>query len=362
MDLLDSLQRLAGMLPRLKDTIQTEEATKNALVMPVLQALGYNVFDPFEVVPEYTADVGTKKNEKVDYVLMRDGSPSVLIECKALSAELGINHASQLYRYFACTSARLAILTNGQYWQFYTDIDSPNVMDGKPFFEFNLAAVDSRRVAELKKISKEHFDVSNILNNAASLKYKQQIRTLFSRELESPSEDFVRLFAKQVYDGVLTTEKRSMFTQLVGSAFKEWVNAQLSEKLQTALDGVTPAAAPSDAQPTTVEPTPESATLEDKNDGIVTTAEEIEGYHIVRAILSQLVDPDRVTMRDTKSYCGILLDDNNRKPLCRFYFTASRSVLVLVDKERNEERIELTKISDIGKYADKLIEYAKLYL
>lgn len=361
MDLLDSLQRLASMLPRLKDTIQTEEATKNALVMPVLQALGYNVFDPFEVVPEYTADVGTKKNEKVDYVLMRDGVPSVLIECKTLGAELGINHASQLYRYFACTSARLAVLTNGQYWQFYTDIDAPNVMDDKPFFEFNLAAVDARRVAELKKISKEHFDVSNILNNAASLKYKQQIRTLFSRELDAPSEDFVRLFAKQVYDGVLTTEKRGMFTQLVGAAFKEWVNAQISEKLQTALDGVTPAA-PSDAQSTAAEPAPEPTPTEDKNDGIVTTPEEIEGYHIVRAILSQLIAPERITMRDTKSYCGILLDDNNRKPLCRFNFTTNQTTLILVDKERNEEKISLSKVSDIGKHAVKLLEYAKLYL
>ena len=362
MDLLDSLSRLANQLPRLAETLQTEEATKNALVMPMLQALGYNVFDPFEVMPEYTADVGTKKNEKVDYVLMKDGEPAVLIECKALGAELSLKHASQLYRYFACSSAHIAILTNGQYWQFYTDIDEPNKMDDKPFFEFNLAAVDALRVAELKKISKEHFNLDNILDNAASLKYKAHIRASLSKELEAPSEEFVRLFAKQVYDGILTAEKRTFFTQLVGAAFKEWLNDQISKKLQIALDGFSPTIG-MDSQPSAAPAPDQGSEPEDiKDDGIVTTPEEIEGYHIVRAILSQILDPERVELRDTKSYCGILLDHNNRKPLCRFYFTPKQKYMTLLDKERNEEKIVLQNVSDIGKYADKLIEYAKIYL
>ena len=136
MDLIDTLTALSNRIPKVLKTIQTEEATKNALIMPFIQALGYNVFDPFEVAPEYTADVGTKKNEKVDYVIMREDRPCILIECKSSSTNLNINHASQLFRYFGVTEARFAILTNGIDYKFFTDIEAPNKMDERPFSNF----------------------------------------------------------------------------------------------------------------------------------------------------------------------------------------------------------------------------------
>ncbi|MBE6409837.1 MAG: type I restriction enzyme HsdR N-terminal domain-containing protein [Akkermansia sp.] len=364
MDIIDALSQLASRLPRLKETVQTEEGTKNALIMPVLQALGYNVFDPFEVVPEYTSDVGTKKGEKVDYVIMKDGKPAILIECKALNASLNINHASQLYRYFACTEARFAILTNGVEYQFYTDIEAPNKMDDRPFFEFTLEDIDSRKVTELKKFSKSMFELENILSNASELKYKKQIRHLLTQELESPSEEFVRLFAKQVYGGTLTQERRAQFTTLVSQAFREWVNNRVSERLQNALDGVSPNEE-NRLVPTVVSSVPasEEAADETKEDGgIVTTEEELEAYHIVRAILSQVVEPKRIFLKDTRSYCGVLLDHNVRKPLCRFLFNNKQTTLILLDKERNEKRINLESIVDIYKSAEDLIEYAKIYL
>lgn len=368
MDIIDSLSQLATRLPKLRESVQTEEATKNALIMPVLQALGYNVFDPFEVVPEYTSDVGTKKGEKVDYVIMKDGKPAILIECKAINTTLNINHASQLYRYFSCTEARFAILTNGVEYQFYTDIEAPNKMDDRPFFEFSLEDMDARKVAEIKKFSKSMFDLENILSNASELKYKKQIRHLFSKELESPSEEFVRHFAKQVYGGMLTPDRRAQFATLVGQAFREWLNNRISEKLQNALDGVNPGtsidtpavlpAAPSAQSP--VEPAPSNTTKDD--DGIETTEEEKEAYHIVRAILSQVVDPKRVFLKDTRSYCGVLLDYNVRKPLCRFLFNNKQKSLILLDKERNEKRLSLENVVDIYLHAADLIEYAKIYL
>lgn len=361
MDIIDSLSQLASRLPRLRETVQTEEATKNALVMPFLQALGYNVFDPFEVVPEYTSDVGTKKGEKVDYVIMKDGAPAILIECKAINTSLSINHASQLYRYFACTDARFAILTNGVEYKFFTDIEAPNKMDDRPFFEFSLEDVDARKVAEVKKFSKSMFDLDNILSNASELKYKKQIRHLFSKELESPSEEFVRLFAKQVYGGMLTPDRRAQFTTLVSQAFREWLNNRISERLQSALDGVSPEVVETVVPVAAPAPVQEEAP-EPEDDGIVTTEDELEAYHIVRAILSQLVDPKRIFLKDTRSYCNVLLDHNVRKPLCRFYFKNSKKTLTLLDKERNEKNIILENVVDIYKYSDDLVEYAKLYL
>lgn len=363
MDIIDSLSQLASRLPLLRETIQTEEATKNALVLPFLAALGYNVFDPFEVVPEYTADVGTKKGEKVDYAIKKDGRLVILIECKSITAPLDLNHASQLYRYFACTEARFAILTNGVEYKFYTDIEAPNKMDDRPFFEFSLEGLDQRKVNEIKKFSKALFNLENILSNASELKYKKQIRHLLSQELESPSEDFVRLFAKQVYEGILTPERKAQFTALVSQAFREWLNNRISERLQNAIDGVAPTTAASDAAITTQEEsTPQGEQRAKEDDGIVTTEEEQEGFRIVRAILAQIVDPKRVFLKDTRSYCGVLLDYNVRKPLCRFLFTNKQTTLILVDKERNEKKIPLEGVIDIYKHADELIEYAKMYL
>lgn len=364
MDLIDTLNTLSSRIPKLLESIQTEEATKNALVMPFIQALGYNVFDPFEVIPEFTADVGTKKNEKVDYVIVRDEKPCILIECKSAGTSLNINHASQLFRYFGVTDARFAILTNGIQYQFFTDIEAPNKMDERPFFEFSMLQLDQKVVNEVKKFAKKLYDEDNILSNASELKYKKQIRNCFSQELDSPSEEFVRLFAKRVYSGVLTTERKDQFTQLVGQAFREWVNTLLNERLQNALDSTSSMSLQDRGNLLTSspEPTPQEEEQITRDNGVVTTEDELEGFRIVRAILARIIDPARIYLRDTKSYCGVLLDDNNRKPLCRFLFTPHQLTLILLDRERHEERIKLESLVDLYKHADQMLSHAKLYL
>lgn len=139
MEIGSALASLAKKIERNSKIIETEEATKNAFVMPFLNnVLGYDVFDPSEVIPEFTADTGTKKGEKVDYAIIKDGEVQVLIECKKLGEPLSLKHASQLYRYFSVTNARIAILTNGVIYQFFTDLDAPNKMDEKPFLELDL--------------------------------------------------------------------------------------------------------------------------------------------------------------------------------------------------------------------------------
>ena len=178
MDIVDSLQQLAARIPSQLAHIHTEEATKNALIMPFIHALGYNVFDPTEVVPEFIPDVGTKKGEKVDYVIKRDNKMIILWECKPVGGKLGLNHASQLYRYFSVTEARFAILTNGIDYQIYTDIEAPNKMDEKPFFEFSMLALDARSIEEIRKFSKSAFNLENILSTASELKYTKQIQAL----------------------------------------------------------------------------------------------------------------------------------------------------------------------------------------
>lgn len=357
MDLIDQLNQIAARIPKQIDHLQSEEATKNALVLPFLNALGYNVFDPTEVVPEFTADVGTKKGEKVDYAIMRDGSPAVLIECKTAGSKLSFNHASQTFRYFSVTDARFAILTNGIDYQFYTDIEVPNRMDEKPFFEFSMVNLDAKSVEEVKKFAKTNFDLNNILSNASELKYEKQIISLLAQELESPSEDFVRHFTQQVYSGKFTQSVKEQFTPLVRGAFREFLKERVNERIQSALDG----SSQQEVKEQPAESSDSSDETESEGDQIVTTPEEQEGFNIIRAILAKHVDPNRVAIRDTKSYCGVLLDDNNRKPICRLRFNHSQKYLGLFDSEKTEEKKPIEAPTDIFKYESAIVQTIGVY-
>src|SRR5690606_17940041 len=249
-------------------------------------------------------------------------------ECKGFGAKLCTDHASQLFRYFTTTEARFGVLTNGlQYW-FHTDLQAPNKMDDKPFFEFDLRDYDATSVNELKKFAKANFDLNNILSNASELKYSKQIEKLLAQELEEPSEDFVRHFTRQVYGGKFTAAVQDQFRELVRNAFRQFLRDQVNDRLKNALRGAEPGVFVAAAQDSATNGQPPAVTSDggdaEENGGIVTTQEEMEGFYIIRAILSEIVEPSRVIMRDTKSYCGILLDDNNRKPICRLRFNFSQ--------------------------------------
>ena len=215
MDLSDSINDIASKVSKQQRHIITEEATKTALIMPFINALGYDVFNPLEVIPEYTADSGTKKGEKVDYAIKKDDKIIILIECKWSGEKLQKNHTDQLFRYFSVTDARFAILTNGINYEFYSDIEKPNTMDSKPFFEFNIKDFEDYQLNVLKKFTKSSFSLEDILNTASTLKYTGQIKKILEEELTNPTEEFVRFFARQIYDGTLTKRVLEQFTGIV---------------------------------------------------------------------------------------------------------------------------------------------------
>jgi hypothetical protein len=121
MDFKDSIKQISDRVLKLKDQIQTEEATKTAFVMPFIQVLGYDVFNPLEVIPEMVCDIGTKKGEKIDYAITKDDQHIMLIECKHWKQVLSL-HDNQLLRYFHVSKAKFGILTNGLRYRFYTDL------------------------------------------------------------------------------------------------------------------------------------------------------------------------------------------------------------------------------------------------
>ncbi len=352
MDFIDRIRELASRVAKQRDLIQTEEATKNAMIMPFITALGYDVFNPAEVTPELNADIGIKKGEKVDYAILRDGRPVILWECKHHAADLGKVHASQLYRYFSVTEARFGVLTNGIVYWFYTDLEAPNKLDTKPFFEFNLLEFKDSAVDELKKFTKSAFDVNHILTTASELKYTREIKRLLVEQIQEPSDEIVKLFASQVFTGRMTVAVREQFAQFIRQAFKQVINDQLNDRLKSALSTDTVHAVPVDVPPPVVAVEAASPPVS----AIVTTTEEMEAYYIVRAILRENVAVKRIVMRDVQTYCGILLDDNNRKPICRLRFTDAQKVLGLITNtgDNPEERVTLQSVDDIYNYADQL--------
>jgi len=345
MDFKDQIKQIGERVAKLKDQIQTEEATKNAFVMPFLQALGYDVFNPLEVVPEFVADIGLKKGEKIDYAIMKDGNTSILVECKHWAQNLNL-HDGQLLRYFHVSKARFGLLTNGIVYRFYSDLEAANKMDEKPFLEFNIIEVKDNQIEELKKFHKSYFDVDSIVNTASELKYTNELKQLLQQELNNPSPEFVKHFAKQVYMSSITARILEQFTNLVKKSIQQHISDIITERLKTALTKED--AAVKEREEAIVEATPED------DNKVVTTQEEMEGFMIVKTILRQKINAARITYRDAQSYFAILLDDNNRKTICRLYLNGSKKYFVTLDEQKKEIKSEITTLDDIFNFSEQL--------
>lgn len=347
---------LADRSKLVKEKLLTEESTKTSLVMPFFQMLGYDVFNPSEFVPEYVADIGIKKGEKIDYAIMSNDQPIILIETKSVNDKL-TTHGSQLFRYFHTSSARFAILTNGIIYQFFTDLDEPNKMDPKPFFTFNLEKIKDSSIAELIKFKKDGFNLESIFTTASDLKYLNLFKEYFETEYESVSEDFVKFFIGKIYEGKATRNVIDKFTPIVNNGLKQYVSEKVSTKINEALKTTTE----SHIESTIVDAVPdnkEQINIIDTN--IETTEEEIQGFGIVKAILFETVDPERVFYRDNKSYFNVLLDNSIRKWIVRLNFNSTRKIIQFNDD--SSEKIILDNEIDILQYRDRIIEISKRFL
>lgn len=364
MEFEESVNQIATKIQEQKDIIETEEATKNAFILPFIgQVLGYDVFNPKEVIPEFTADVGLKKGEKVDYALVHDDQVQILVECKKIGCPLSIDNASQLFRYFAATKARIGVLTNGQVWNFYMDIDQPNIMDSKPFLILDLMDIDPAMLPALEKLTKPDFDIDSIASSAEELKYVGSLKRAIGDEFKQPSSDFVKLLTRHVYEGRFGSSVREKFEPLVGKALKQFLSEQVNDRLKTALgaDDVKPMIPVQSSDVGEQEQTTnnDEASVEEQSKsekGVVTTDEEWEAYFIVKAIACANVDPTRITMRDAKEYCAIFLDDNNRKPVVRLYFNREQKYIGLFDECKHCNRMAINKVDDIYSFADQIRE------
>lgn len=356
----DALQDVAEKVSEYAPTLTTEEATKTAIIMPFIsRVLGYDVFNPQEVVPEYVADLGLKRGEKVDFAIMRDGQVQMLIEAKRIGDALTLDAAGQLVRYFHTSNARIGVLTNGREWLFFTDLDKPNRMDEKPFLQLDLSNIDPYVLPELKKMTKDTFDLESVINAAEELKYVSALKRALATQFEAPSDDFVKLLASRVYEGIFTQKMRELFTRLSAKALTQFINDRVNDRLKSALGKSAPAVG---AAPAVEASGGEVDIPSGSGSDIETTLTEIEGFQIVRAIAASEVPYSRVVGRDGKSYFAVLLDDNNRKPICRLHFNRTQLYLGLLDENKTEAREPIARVEDIYLHADAIRSAAKRYM
>ncbi|EME8193748.1 type I restriction enzyme HsdR N-terminal domain-containing protein, partial [Enterococcus faecium] len=319
----DTLKQLGKRVVELKDSIGTEEATKTSLIMPFFAALGYDLFNPTEFVPEFTADVGIKKGEKVDYAIVLEGQPTILIEAKSINEQL-TKHDSQLFRYFGTTVSKFGILTNGEEYKFFTDLDEPNKMDLTPFLTVNITKIKDSQIPELAKFHKDNFDVDKITSSAAELKYLNSLKNYLSSELNDPTEDFVKYLLTEIYDGMKTKQTVEKFKPIIKKGLNQFIAERVNDKLSAALK-----------TSVTVEDNEtksESNTTDETDSEIVTTPEELEAYTICKVVLKDTIPLDRLFYRDNRSYFNILLDDNIRKWILRVRFNTNGMKIELNDE------------------------------
>lgn len=361
MDFIDQLKQFSNRVETLKGGLSTEEATKTALIMPFFAMLGYDVFNPQEFVPEFTADVGIKKGEKVDYAIIKDGNPVILVECKSITENLE-KHDSQLFRYFGTTAAKFAILTNGRYFKFFTDLDNPNKMDDAPFLSIDMLDIKENQVPEIKKFSKSVFDIDSIFSAASELKYVHNFKDTFSAQLDSPTDEFVKLFLSSCWSGQKTQNVVEKFRPILKKALNDHISELMNDKIKNALGGsggsVTPKVKESYAIPNAED------FSNDVKSGlkIVTTEEELEAYFIIKNLLSDVADIHDITYKDTESYINILYKGNIRKWICRLKLSENVKTLIIPDESKKEQKYPIADIYELKKYSAILHSVLERYL
>lgn len=342
----EKLKNYVSRIESIKNNIQTEEATKTSLIMPFFQMLGYDVFNPNEFIPEFIADIGIKKGEKVDYAIVLNDEVVMLIEAKPISEKLE-KHSSQLFRYFGTSKAKFAILTNGNNYKFYTDLEKTNVMDSVPFLDVNIDDLSDSEIQELKKFQKDNFDINEIFSTASNLKYLNQIKKVLKEEFANPSDELVKLILNQgIYEGVKTSTIIEKYKPIIKRSFNSYLNELVNSRLQNAIN-----------KEETIDE-PENIPREEK---IITTSDEIQSYYIVKSILSEYCSPKKIYYKDTESYFGILYDNKVTKWICRVYLKESVKYIIIPNKDKKDIRYELTNIEDIYKLKDYLIERLSVF-
>lgn len=338
MDFKEKINMFSDRISKVKDTLLTEEATKTSLVLPFFQLLGYDVFNPFEFVPEYTADTGTKKGEKVDYAILKNTEPIMLIEVKASNIDLNAKHINQLFRYFTVTKAKFGILTNGIVYKFFSDLEETNKMDTSPFLELNLLNLKNSAINELVRFQKEAFDLKGILDSASELKYTAMVKKAIDEQFQNPTDQFVKaIISKGVYSGVKTQSIIDKFRDIIKTSYNEYINETVNERLKNAINNTS------------------SITKESEKVILECSQEELEVLDYIKKLIAS---KEKISYKKTCNYAYMQIGDNGKKWICRVYIRNSNNLFVLhkFDNTDYEHEYYFDEVQQLEQIKDLILQ------
>ncbi len=230
-------------------------------------------------------------------------------------------------------------------------------MDEKPFFTLDLSNLKESSLKILDNFTKNGYSLESILDSAEALKYIKAIRNEFEKELKEPSDEIVRLLVNRFFEKPLTASRLVTFKEYTKRVFSNSINESINFRLKNALNINETIPSKESQQITAVDDNSEKETPK-----FITTEEEIEGSQIVKAILREILPASRIAFRDTQSYFGILLDDNNRKPICRLHFNSTNKYIELFNNGKdNGEKKLLESLDEIYNYKTELLATIKNY-
>jgi len=328
MSFRDAVRTLANQIEERRKHVQTEEAAKQSLILPFLHLLGFDIWNPSECIPEYKAG-WAKVAEKVDYALLISSKLSIFVEAKGPN-EVLVNYDPQLAKYFNSTpEVKFCVITNGIQYRFFTDLQERNLLDKKPFFEFNFEDFNEADIAVLERFRKEVFNVDSLVGYAEDLVFLSALKAQFKSLLREPSDDFVRFAVgeAQLVDGRLTQKVIDRFRPLV----KESISAAILEIVGQSLS---PVAATPEPPPVAEEEIP----AEEAPSRIQTTEEELRFYQVIKECVAEHVpDVDKIRHQDTERYFAVLYNTSTRWFVRMVYQRERKIVGIRLATERVRE-------------------------
>lgn len=323
----EDVTRLSGQVTQRKERCAgNEEATKHSLILPFFQVMGYDVYDPQELVPEYKAGWASTK-EKVDYAIFINGNPVFFVEAKAVGEKLD-NHDAQLAKYFNSTpNMKVGVITDGLTYKFFTDLKQPNIMDAEPFFTFNVETFSNDGLEILQSFRRDSFNLESVITKAEDLVYLNGISNKLRSIFKHPSDDFIRLVAGDVFPRKMTEKAVERLRPLVKQAISSTLIEMVSQGLT---QGINESDEDNDSQ--------EYQDPTEQADKIITTEEELAVYsEIANAIAAQVGSDNKVSYKDTINYFSIMIDNKPTRWFCRTYLNPNvrrRRLVIRLPKEQ----------------------------
>ncbi len=340
------LKAFAEKAKSLKPVLKTEESAKTALVLPFFNILGYDIFNPTEFVTEYVADVGIKKGEKVDYAILLDDEPAIIIETKKATENL-TKHYNQLYRYFsAVPNCKFAILTNGLIFQFYTDCLRPNILDDIPFLTINLENLTDANINELEMFRRANLNLITMKPKAKSLLAYQLVNKVITDVFLNPTPVLV--------EGILGSIDNATYVDFLNELSPNFV---LESITQTYLNNTRASLTPTKPRKTVTKT-------------IISVQEEIEEVEEIEQTLSMeelsfknqcilqveaLLDKVSFVKQEEEKHCSFYRTGETNF-ICTLLFKKMGDIVIVIPEGNYNKQYPIRQPSDILEYSDRFIQ------